>query len=77
MIKTEIKQAMLEDLELKSSSIVDCILELEEQGYTPNSAKQVKLSWLGILLEAVKQDSFYTTTQLNNINVIYNKVMNL
>lgn len=76
MIKSEIKQAMLDDLHTRSSSIVNCIVELAEQGYLPNNAKLVKLSWCGILLEAIKQDSFYNEVQTNNIKTIFNKVIN-
>ena len=76
MIKNEIKETMLDDLNAKSSSIVNCIVELAEQGYLPNNAKLVKLSWCGILLEAIKQDSFYNEAQTNNIKTIFNKVIN-
>lgn len=76
MIKNEIKETMLDDLNARSSSIVNCIVELAKQGYLPNNAKLVKLSWCGILLEAIKQDSFYNEAQTNNIKTIFNKVIN-
>lgn len=75
MIKSEIKQAMLENLNAKSSSIANCIVELSKQGYTPNNAKLVKLNWLFLMQEAIKQDSFYNEEQVNNIKVIYNKLV--
>lgn len=75
MIKNEIKQAMLESLNAKSSSIANCIVELSEQGYIPNNAKLVKLNWLFLMQEAIKQDSFYNEEQVNNIKVIYNKLV--
>ena len=75
MIKSEIKQAMLENLNAKSSSIANCIVELSKQGYSPNNAKLVKLNWLFLMQEAIKQDSFYNEEQVNNIKVIYNKLV--
>lgn len=75
MIKSEIKQAMLENLDAKSSSIANCIVELGKQGYSPNNAKLVKLNWLFLMQEAIKQDSFYNEEQVNNIKVIYNKLV--
>ena len=75
MIKSEIKQAMLENLNAKSSSIANCIVELSKQGYSPNNAKLVKLNWLFLMQEAIKQDSFYNEEQVNNIKIIYNKLI--
>ena len=77
MYENGIKEAVLDTLENRVSSIALCIGKLLEEGYLPNNKKEVVLSWCSILIHAYENINSYTEEQQHNIDRIYNNVIRL
>ena len=73
----EKKQMMLDTLENRVSSIVDVCIALIQEGYIPNKAKQTKLSWTVIMIDAFENIDVLSVEQHNKLETLYNKVMAL
>ena len=73
----EKKQDMLDTLENRVSSIVDVCVALAQEGYIPNKAKQTKLSWTVIMIDAFENIDVLSVEQHNKLETLYNKVMTL
>lgn len=77
LYNVENKQAMLDALNDRVSSIVDVCVALVKEGYIPNKNKFVKLSWSAIMLDAINNIDVLSSKQHDNIENLYNKVMML
>lgn len=77
LYNVENKQAMLDALNDRVSSIVDVCVALVKEGYIPNKNKFVKLSWSAIMLDAINNIDVLSSEQHDNIENLYNKVMML
>lgn len=77
MYEDGIKEAVLDTLENRVSSIALCIGKLLEEGYLPNNKKEVLLSWLTILIPAYEHINSFTEEQQTKLDSIYNKVIRL
>ena len=77
LYKADKKQDMLDDLENRLSSIVDVCVALAEEGYNPNNAKNVKLSWTSIMIDACYNMDVFSPEQHTKIEQLYSKVMAL
>lgn len=73
----EKKQDMLDTLNTRVSSIVDVCIALASEGYLPNKAKQMKLSWVSIMVDAFDNIDVLSVEQHNKLERLYNKVMML
>lgn len=72
-----LKQAVLDVLETRMSSIADCVTALLEQGYDVNKNKKTILDWSSILLHAYQNIDVLDENQHKNIDNIYNKIIKL
>lgn len=73
----EKKQNMLDALNNRVSSIVDVCVALIQEGYIPNKAKQTKLSWTVIMIDAFENIDVLSVEQHNKLETLYNKVIAL
>ena len=73
----EKKQNMLDTLNNRVSSIVDVCVALVNAGYVPNKAKQTKLSWTVIMIDAFENIDVLSVEQHNKLETLYNKVIAL
>lgn len=73
----KLKQAMLDVLENRISSIADCIQVLLSEGYIPNKNKITILNWSSILIDAYENIDVLSKEQQNKLDIIYNKVLKL
>ena len=73
----EKKQNMLDTLNNRVSSIVDVCVALIQEGYIPNKAKQTKLSWTVIMIDAFENIDVLSVEQHNKLETLYNKVIAL
>ena len=72
-----LKQAMLDVLENRMSSIADCIQALFDQGYIPNKNKVTILNWSSILIDAYENVDVLSKEQHVKLDNLYNKVIKL
>ena len=72
---SETKIEILNTLENKVSSISNCIVALNKEGYVPNKKKSILLGWCNILIDAYKQIDSLTEEQQKKLDVLYNKIM--
>ena len=72
-----LKQAMLDVLSKRISGIADSINALVEGGYVPNKNKRTILDWSILLFHAYENIDIFTEEQQHNLDIIYNKVLNL
>ena len=77
LYNVENKEAMLDALNNRVSSIVDVCIALIEEGYIPNKNKSTKLSWSVIMIDAINNIDVFSATQHNEIEKLYSKVMAL
>lgn len=77
LYNAEKKQNMLDTLNNRVSSIVDVCVALIQEGYIPNKAKQTKLSWTAIMVNAFENIDILSVEQHNKLETIYNKVIAL
>ena len=77
LYNVENKEAMLDALNDRVSSIVDVCIALIEEGYIPNKNKSTKLSWSVIMIDAINNIDVFSATQHNEIEELYSKVMAL
>lgn len=77
MYEKEIREAVLDTLENRVSSIALCIGKLLEEGYIPNNKKEIQLNWLTILIPAYEHINSFTREQQDNLDRIYNNVIRL
>ena len=73
----DLKDAMVDVLQNRMSAIADHIGVLLEQGYLPNKRKDTILSWSSILIHAYENIDIMSEEQQQNIDKLYNKVLNL
>ena len=73
----EKKQNMLDALNTRVSSIVDVCVALIQEGYIQNKAKQTKLSWTAIMINAFENIDVLSVEQHNKLETLYNKVIAL
>ena len=73
----EKKQAMLDTLENRVSSIVDVCVALVNEGYNLNKNKLNKLSWTTIMIDAFENIDVLSVEQHDKLETLYNKVMTL
>lgn len=62
-------------LENRVSTISDIIRCLSNEGYVPNKNKYINLQFAILFGLAYKDNSVFTSEQLNRINILYNKVI--
>ena len=77
LYNAENKQAMLDTLNARVSSIVDVCVALVNEGYNLNKNKLNKLSWSCIMIDAIENIDVLSVEQHNNIERLYNKIMML
>ena len=77
LYNAEKKQNMLDTLNNRVSSIVDVCVALIQEGYIPNKAKQTKLSWTVIMIDAFENIDVLSVEQHNKLETLYNKVIAL
>ena len=77
LYNAEKKQNMLDTLNNRVSSIVDVCVALVNEGYVPNKAKQTKLSWTVIMINAFENIDVLSVEQHNKLETLYNKVIAL
>ena len=77
LYNVENKEAMLDALNNRVSSIVDVCIALIEEGYIPNKNKNTKLSWSVIMIDVINNIDVFSATQHNEIEELYSKVMAL
>ena len=77
LYNAENKQAMLDALEDRVSSIVDVCIALIEEGYTLNKNKYVKLSWSAIMIDACNNMDVLSPEQHTKIEELFSKIMAL
>ena len=77
LYNVENKEAMLDALNDRVSSIVDVCIALIEEGYIPNKNKSTKLSWSVIMIDAINNIDIFSATQHNELEELYSKVMSL
>lgn len=77
LYEPKLKQAMLDVLENRMSSIADCIQVLFEEGYIPNKKKFTVLDWTSILIDAYENIDVLSKEQQNQLDIIYNNVLKL
>lgn len=73
----EKKQEVLDTLNNRVSSIVDICMALVEEGYIPNKAKQNKIAWSMIMIDAFNNIDVLSVEQHNKLENLFNKVMML
>lgn len=72
-----LKEAMLDVLHDRVSSIADSVVALAEQGFVPNKNKITILSWSLMLIDAYENIEVLNNHQQHNLDKIYNKVLKL
>ena len=72
-----LKEAMLDVLENRISSIADCIIALLNEGYIPNKNKETIINWSSILIDAYENIDVLSKEQQDSLDRIYNKVLKL
>ena len=77
LYNAENKQAMLDALEDRVSSIVDVCIALIKEGYTLNKNKYVKLSWSAIMIDACNNMDVLSPEQHTEIEELFSKIMAL
>lgn len=77
LYESSLKQAVLDTLEDRVSSIADCIVVLLNEGYVPNKNKITILDWSSILIDAYENIDVLSKEQHEAIDRIYNKVIQL
>ena len=77
LYNVENKEAMLDALNDRVSSIVDVCVALINEGYIPNKNKYNKLSWSIIMIDAFNNIDVLSVEQHNKLETLYNKVMTL
>ena len=77
LYESSLKQAVLDTLEDRVSSIADCIVVLLNEGYVPNKNKITILDWSSILIDAYENIDVLSKEQQDAIDRIYNTVIQL
>jgi len=77
LYEPNLKQAMLDVLDNRMSSIADCITVLLDNGYIPNKNKITILNWSSILIDAYENVDILSKEQHEALDRIYNKVLKL
>ena len=72
-----LKEAVLDVLENRISSIADCIIALLNEGYIPNKNKETIINWSSILIDAYENIDVLSKEQQDSLDRIYNKVLKL
>ena len=77
LYESDLKEAVLDTLEIRVSSIADCIIALINEGYIPNKNKMTILNWSSILIDAYENIDILSKEQQDAIDRIYNTVIQL
>lgn len=77
LYEPKLKEAMLDVLENRMSSIANTIQALYTEGYIPNKKKETVLNWSIALLNAYDSIDVLSKEQQNNLDRLYNKVLTL
>ena len=77
LYENEIKEEVLNALQDEVLSTACRVEGLASDGYIPNKYKLTKLSWLSVLIDAYENIDVFSEEQQNNIDEIYNKVLQL
>ena len=77
LYNVKIKEAMLDTLQDRVSSIVDVSMALINEGYIPNKKKVTKLNWGIILIDAFENIDVLSIEQHRKLENLYNKVISL
>ncbi|MBO7693018.1 MAG: hypothetical protein J6Y28_09685 [Acholeplasmatales bacterium] len=72
-----LKQAMLDVLNNRASSIANCIQALFDEGYIPNKNKFTILDWSSILIDAYENIDVLSKEQHQKLDIIFNRVLKL
>lgn len=72
-----VKEAVLDTLDDRVSSIADCMVALTEEGYIPNRKKTTILNWGCILIDAYQNIDVLSKEQHVEIDNLCNKIMSL
>lgn len=73
----QIKEATLETLANRVSSVANIILSLIEEGYIPNRNKQIKIQLGLMLIDAFENIDVLNIEQHRKLENIYNKFISL
>ena len=77
LYEKRLKEAMLDSLKDRLSSIADCIQVLLDNGYVPNKNKITILNWSSILIDAYENIDVLSEEQKERVDVLYNKILSL
>lgn len=78
MLYDESLQATIVDtLNNRVSTIVDCIIALLREGYLPNKNKITVLDWGSIMIHAFQNIEVFNEEQQNNLENLFNKIIRL
>jgi len=77
LYNVESKNMMSDTLKNRVSNIVNLCIHLVQEGYNPNNAKSVKLSWASIMIDACYNMDVFSSEQHTKIEQLYSKVMAL
>lgn len=77
LYEPNLKNTMLDVLEDKVSSIANCIVDLNDSGYTPNKRKLDILNWSMIMIDAFENIDVFSKEQQQKLDILYNKVLKL
>lgn len=73
MYDDKISNNIIQDLESKTTSIVNAIVVLASQGYIVNKAKHAKLNMSSMLIHAFENIQVFDKEQQHKLERLYNK----
>lgn len=72
-----LKSTIVDTLNTRVSTIVDCIIALLDEGYLPNKNKITVLDWGSILIHAFENIEVFEVEQQVKLENLFNKVIKL
>lgn len=72
-----LQSTIVDTLNNRVSTIVDCIIALLREGYLPNKNKITVLDWGSIMIHAFQNIEVFNEEQQNNLENLFNKIIRL
>lgn len=72
-----LQDTMLDALKERVSSIASVIVNISQEGYIPNKHKYTKIALSLAMFRVIDNNISLTEAQRNNINSLYNKIINM
>lgn len=72
-----LQSTIVDALNNRVSTIIDCIIALLEEGYYPNKNKAVILSWGSILIDAFENIEVFSSEQQTKLENLFNKIIKM